>query len=163
MRKPWRCPQPPKPNILTVTCCRIEGGWIEKVDYLTQWRVVGFGSDSGRSNCDSLSTKRSSNVDVIPQAVTTADISNNWNFGFKSDFTCSLKSDFNLSRQSSMTPLKWQNVSWYQLYRHFFLVNFHKRSIKFNTASYTAEKECRYPAPQLARSSWCIFGSARCP
>jgi hypothetical protein len=25
-----RCPQSPKPNILTVTCCRNEGRWIKK-------------------------------------------------------------------------------------------------------------------------------------
>jgi len=37
--------------------------------------------------------------------------SNSWNFGFKSVFTCSLKADFTLSRQSSMASLKWQNVS----------------------------------------------------
>jgi len=47
----------------------------------------------------------------IPHAVTPADFPNSWNFGFKSVFTCSLKADFTLSRQSSMASLKWQNVS----------------------------------------------------
>ena len=48
---------------------------------------------------------------TIPYAVTTADFSNSWNFGFKSDFTCSLNSDFTLSRQSLMACLKSENVS----------------------------------------------------
>ena len=47
----------------------------------------------------------------ILHAVTFAGFSNSWNFGFKSVFTCSLKVDCTLSRQSLMAALNWWKVS----------------------------------------------------
>lgn len=57
------------------------------------------------------STPTKKKLHVIPNAVTPVDFPNSWNFGFKSVFICSLKTDFTFSRHSSITSLKAQNVS----------------------------------------------------